>query len=66
MATITDIRHVSDLTGQELNGDSVQVTIKFSDTSRGRVVLDAAETEVQELISKGKWMKALGRPKVTA
>jgi hypothetical protein len=64
MATITETRHVSDLTNADINGNAVQVTIKFADTSRGRVVLDAAETEVQELIAKGRTMKALGRPKV--
>ena len=64
--TITKTEHfTSDLSGTELNGDAVRVTIRFQDKSRGMVVLDASESEVQELIAAGKHQNTPGRKKQT-
>ena len=68
MFTVTKTQHItSDLTGTELNGDAVKVTIRYQDRERGVITLDAAESEVQHLIDAGRHQNAPGRKKqVTA
>ena len=45
---------VSDLTAKEVSDDkAVRITIAYADKERGRVVIDAAEDEVADLIAKG-------------
>lgn len=61
---VEKIQHfTSDLTGQELNGDAVRITIRYQDSSRGLVTLDAAEAEVEHLIAVGRHQNAPGRKK---
>lgn len=54
---------VSDLSGQEINGDSAQVTIALSNEPNVRYVLDAAATEVENLIAVAHKQKTRGRPR---
>jgi len=64
--TVTKTQHItSDLTGTELNGDAVKVTIRYQDRSRGVITLDAAEGEVANLIAVGRHQNAPGRKKQT-
>lgn len=54
---------VSDISGQEINGDSAQVTIAVSSEPNVRYVLDAAATEVAELLAVAHKQKSRGRPR---
>lgn len=55
---------VSDLSGSEIpDGESALITITFPDNRKGRVVLDVATAEIQDLLSKGRKQAARGRPK---
>jgi hypothetical protein len=60
--------YVSDLTGKEINDkDAAKVTITYSDSRRGQIVLDVNASEVDELASKGTRQARRGRrPKTTA
>ena len=56
-------RFVSDLSGKEIPaGKSVTVTLSFEDGRRNKVELDASESEVADLIRKGREIKRRGRP----
>jgi hypothetical protein len=58
MAREVTTRIVSDITGEPVpEEEAVSITISFSDHSRGRYLLDAAESEVVELIGKGRHVR---------
>lgn len=57
---------VSDISGQEINGDSAQVTIALSNEPNTRYVLDASAAEVAQLISVAHKQKSRGRPRKKA
>jgi hypothetical protein len=45
----------SDLSGDEIPEDeAVTITIRFADRSRNKVELDATESEVQDLLQRGR------------
>jgi hypothetical protein len=53
---------VSDFTGEPIPADeAVTITIAYADRSRGKVHLDAAESEVIDLIEKGQYIPPRGR-----
>lgn len=46
---------VSDLSGEQIApGNEAQVVINYPDARKGRVTLDVAASEVEEMASKGK------------
>jgi len=46
---------VSDLSGKQIEqGQEAQVAITYPDARKGRVTLDVAASEVEEMASKGK------------
>jgi hypothetical protein len=52
----------SDLSGEVIReNEAVSVTIRFANSERNRIMLDAAESEVEDLIKKGREVKP--RPK---
>jgi hypothetical protein len=64
MAREITTRIVSDLSGEPVpDGEAVTITIVFTDRSRGRVQLDAAETEILDMIEKGRHRPARSRRK---
>ena len=53
---------VSDLSGKQIEaGQEAQVAITYPDARRGRVTLDVAASEVEEMASKGKRGQKRGR-----
>jgi len=53
---------VSDLSGEQIApGQEAQVAITYPDARRGRVTLDVAASEVEEMASKGKRGQKRGR-----
>jgi hypothetical protein len=59
MAREVTTRIVSDLTGNPVaEEEAVTVTVAFADRSRGRYRIDAAESEVLDLIGKGRHIPA--------
>lgn len=54
---------VSDISGQEINGDSAQVTIALASKPNVRYVLDAAAAEVEQLVAVAHEQKTRGRPR---
>lgn len=53
---------VSDLSGNQIEpGQEAQVAITYPDARRGRVTLDVAASEVDEMASKGKRGQKRGR-----
>jgi hypothetical protein len=64
MARQTVIRIVSDLTGKEISDEKRAVEVRISwpaDRRKGVVVADALESEVKDLIDKGRKQHARGR-----
>lgn len=57
---------VSDLTGEQINGDAARVTIVTSAEPAASYMLDASVGEVQELIDKAHKQKRRGRPRKKA
>ena len=56
-------RFISDLSGKDIPaGKAVTITLTFEDGRRNKVELDAAESEVNDLIRKGREIKRRGRP----
>lgn len=54
---------VSDLTGKPIDDkDAATVTIRYADSRRGIVVLDANASEVSDLAAKGRKQARRGRP----
>jgi len=52
----------SDLSGELVpEGSAATVTIEFADGRRNKVELDAAESEIADLIGKGREVKRRGR-----
>lgn len=54
---------VSDLSGQEINGDSAQIVIALSNEPNVRYVLDTAASEITELLEVAHKQKSRGRPR---
>lgn len=54
---------VSDLSGEEINGDSARVTIVTSAEPNASYTLDASVGEVATLIEKAHKSKRRGRPR---
>lgn len=54
---------VSDLTGEQINGDAARVTIVTSAEPSSSYSLDASVTEVQSLLEKAHKTKRRGRPR---
>jgi len=53
---------VSDLSGEEVaEGKGATVTIKFSDASKGTIVLDVTDEEAEEMGRKGRKQARRGR-----
>lgn len=64
MARETVTRYVSDLTGKEITDDKKAVEVRISwpaDRRKGVYVIDALESEVADLKSKGRKQQARGR-----
>ena len=64
MARQVVTRYVSDLTGKEITDEKQAVEIRISwpsDRRKGIFVADALESEVTDLISKGRKQHARGR-----
>lgn len=56
-------RFISDLSGKDIPaGRAVTITLAFEDGRRNKVELDAAESEVADLVKKGREIKRRGRP----
>ena len=54
---------VSDLTGKPIDDkDAATVTIRYADSRRGIIVLDANASEIADLASKGRKQARRGRP----
>jgi len=54
---------VSDITGEEINGDSAKITIVSSAEPNARYVIDASLAEVSDLVAVAHKQKRRGRPK---
>jgi hypothetical protein len=53
---------VSDMSGKPLDAkEAVKVTLTYADARKGQVVLDASESEVADLASKGQKQARRGR-----
>lgn len=64
MAREVVTRYVSDVSGKEIANERQAVEIRITwpaDRRKGTVVADALESEVAELISKGRKQKPRGR-----
>jgi hypothetical protein len=64
MAREVVTRYVSDVSGSEIKDEKQAVEIRISwpaDRRKGTVVVDALESEVADLIKKGRKQKARGR-----
>ena len=58
---------ISDLSGEQIEpGQEAQVAITYPDARKGRITLDVAASEVEDMASKGKRGQRRGRKPAAA